>query len=250
MKDPDPNAPTPRCPAGRFLTTHWSVVLAAKSASSPKRTQALSTLCETYWFPLYAFLRRNGYDAARAEDFAQAFFAQLLDKEYLNQVEPEKGKFRTFLLTALKHFVSKQHKYDRALKRGGGRKILSLDFEDAETRYSREPADRLTPEMLFERSWALTVLRCAMDRLYSEASTPKKKRLFDQLSGLLTADKASLPYSTLAKELEMTEGAVKVAVHRLRNRYREILRDEIAQTVTDEQQIDDEIRDLFTALGS
>ena len=132
MKDPDPNAPTPRSPAGRFMTTHWSVVLAAKSATSPRRTEALSSLCETYWFPLYAFLRRNGHDTAQAEDFAQAFFAQLLDKDYLRHVEPEKGKFRTFLLTALKHFVSKQRKYDRALKRGGGKAILSLDVEDAD----------------------------------------------------------------------------------------------------------------------
>ncbi len=250
MKDPDPNVSTPRSAAGRFMTTHWSVVLAAKSAASPKRTEALSTLCETYWFPLYAFLRRNGHGTAHAEDLAQAFFAQLLDKDYLRQVEPEKGKFRTFLLTALKHFVSKQRKYDRALKRGGGRTILSLDVEDAENRYSLEPVDRLTPEMLFERSWAMTVLRRAMDRLQGEAATVRKKRLYEELSGYLTAQRACVPYADIAEELGMTEGAVKVAIHRMRSRYREILRDEIAQTVADEQQIDDEIRDLFSALGS
>ena len=250
MSDPEKTAKSPVTAAGRFMTTHWSVVLAAKSATSPKRTQALGSLCETYWFPLYAFLRRQGYASHQAEDFTQAFFAQLLEKDYLQSVQPEKGKFRSFLLIALKHFVSKQHKRSRALKRGGGRKILSLDFETAEDRYRLEPADRLSPEKLFERSWALTVLQRAMSRLEDEAVTPKKQRLFEQLRGYFTADRASLPYSELAGELEMSEGAVKVAVHRLRRRYREILRDEIAQTVACETQIDDEIRDLFTALGS
>ena len=235
--------------AGRFATTHWSVVLAAGRSSSPHHELALSTLCQTYWFPLYAFLRRRGYDAHEAADHTQAFFAQMLDKNYLRKVKPEPGKFRSFLLTALKHFVANERARAAARKRGRGRAVLSLDFENAETQYALEPADDLTPEKLFEKSWALTVLERTMDRLQAELADKSKRELFDHLRMYLAAEPNSVPYREAAAKLGMTEGAARVAVHRLRKRCRELLRDEIAQTVTSEEQIDDEIRGLFVALG-
>lgn len=235
--------------AGRFATTHWSVVLAAGRPKSASYQQALETLCQTYWFPLYAYLRRQGYDSHQAEDYTQAFFADLLAKGGLRLADPKRGKFRSFLLTSLKHFLSNERARARAKKRGGGRKVLSLDFENAESQYALEPRDELSPEKLFERSWALTVLARTMARLQAEAVSTNKLKLFDHLKNYLTAEKGSVPYHDAAAELDMTEGAVRVAIHRLRRRYRELLRDEIAQTVTSDDQIDEEIRDLFTALG-
>ncbi len=234
---------------GRFATTHWSVVLAAGRSSSPDHEPALSTLCQTYWFPLYAYLRRHGYDAHEAADHTQAFFAQMLDKNYLGKVRPKPGKFRNFLLTALKHFVANERARAAALKRGGGRAALSLDFENAESRYALEPAEDLTPEKLFEKSWALKVLERTMDRLDAELAEKGKQKVFDHLKIYIAAEPNSVPYREAAAELNMTEGAVRVAVHRLRKRCREILRDEIAQTVAGQEQIDDEIRRLFSALS-
>jgi len=235
--------------AGRFATTHWSVVLAAGRPKSASYRQALETLCGTYWFPLYAYLRRQGYDSHQAQDYTQAFFTNLLDKGGLGLADPKRGKFRSFLLASLKHFLSNERARARAKKRGGGRKALSLDFENAESQYALEPRDELSPEKLFERSWALTVLARTMARLQAEAVSTNKLKLFDRLKIYLTAEKGSVPYHNAAAELDMTEGAVRVAIHRLRRRYRELLRDEIAQTVTSDDQIDEEIRDLFTALG-
>ena len=235
--------------AGRFATTQWSVVLAAGRSSSPDHEPALGKLCRTYWFPLYAYLRRHGYDAHTAADYTQAFFARMLDKDYLKKVRPKPGKFRSFLLTALKHFVSNERARAAALKRGGGRAVLSLDFENAESQYALEPAEDLTPEKLFEKSWALTVLERTMDRLGAELAEKGKQKVFDRLKTYLSAEPGSVPYREVAAALDMTEGAVRVAVHRLRKRCREILRDEIAQTVAGEEQIDDEIRGLFAALS-
>ena len=235
---------------GRFATTHWSVVLAAGRPKSAGYRQALETLCQTYWFPLYAYLRRNGYDCHRAQDYTQAFFTGLLTKGGLDLVDPKRGKFRSFLLASLKHFVSNERARARAKKRGGDRKALSLNFDNAENQYALEPRDDLSPEKLFERSWALTVLERTMARLQVEAVNTSKQELFERLKSYLTADKSPIPYRDTAKELNITEGAVRVAVHRLRKRYRELLRDEIAQTVTSDKQIDEEIRDLFAALGS
>ena len=223
--------------------------MAAGSPSSSHYQEALGTLCRTYWFPLYAYLRRNGYDTHQAEDHTQAFFTYLLEKRGLRVVDPERGKFRSFLLATLKHFVADERDRARAQKRGGGQKILPLDFENAETRYSFEPAHQLSPEKLFEKSWALTVLARTMARLKAESVSTNKQKLFDRLKVYLTAKRDSIPYRDVAAELDMTEGAVKVAVHRLRTRYRELLRDEIAQTVAAEGEIDEEIRDLFTALA-
>ena len=235
--------------AGRFATTHWSVVMAAGRPKSASYQQALETLCKTYWFPLYAYLRRHGYESHKAEDYTQAFFTGLLAKGGLRLADPKRGKFRSFLLSSLKHFLSNERARARAKKCGGGRKILSLDFQNAESQYALEPRDELSPDKLFERSWALTVLDRTMARMQAEAISTNKQKLFDHLKVYLTAEKSSVPYRDAAAELDMAEGAVRVAVHRLRRRYREILRDEIAQTVTSDDQIDEEIRDLFAALG-
>jgi RNA polymerase sigma-70 factor (ECF subfamily) len=234
---------------GRFATTHWSVVLAAGRPKSASYRQALETLCQTYWFPLYAYLRRHGCNCHQSQDYTQAFFTALLDKGGLGLADPKRGKFRSFLLASLKHFLSNERARARAKKRGGNRKVLSIDFEKAENQYALEPRDELSPEKLFERSWALTVLERTMARLQAEADGTGKQKLFKCLKLYLIADEDSDPYSKVADDLNMTEGAVRTAVHRLRKRYRELLRDEIAQTVTSDEQIDEEIRDLFIALG-
>lgn len=245
----EPSTNSPSLGAGRFATTHWSVVLAAGEPDSTRHRQALEVLCKTYWFPLYVYLRGQGNDATQAEDYTQAFIAFLLEKRALSKADPKRGRFRSFLLASLKNFLANERARAQALKRGGGRKVLSLDIENAERRYALKPTDELSPEKLFARSWALTVLGRTMDRLRAEAAAAQKDKLFDALRVYLTADKRSVPYNQMAAELNMTEGAVRVAAHRLRRRYRGLLRDEIAQTVTTEEQIDQEIRDLFTALA-
>ena len=233
----------------RFATTHWSVVLAAGKSSSPNQKQALETLCRGYWFPLYAYLRQRGYDSHQAEDYTQAFFARILDKHDLQTADPKYGKFRSFLLIRLKSFLSDERDRARAKKRGGGRKIISLGFQSAEDQYVLEPAKRLSPEKLFEKSWALTLLDRTMNRLEKEMVEKNKKKLFEHLKVYLTTEKDAIPYRNMAKELKMTEASVRVAVHRLRRRYRKLLRDEIAQTVATEDQIDEEMGHLFDALA-
>ncbi len=233
----------------RFATTHWSVVLAAGRPGTCRHEEALETLCRTYWFPLYAYLRRCGNDTHAAEEHTQAFFARLLEKEGLRLADPNRGKFRSFLLAALKHFLADERDRARAVKRGGGRKVVSLDVGDAETRYALEPAGHCSPERLFEKSWAMTVLARAMARLKAESVDADKQKLFDRLKGYLATEKGADPYRDAAAELNMTEGAVKVAVHRLRRRYGELVRDEIAQTVATDDQVEEEIRDLFAALA-
>ena len=233
----------------RFATTHWSVVLAAGKSSSPNQKQALETLCQSYWFPLYAFLRRRGYDVHQAEDLTQAFFAHILEKHDLQKADPKYGKFRSFLLIRLKYFLSDERDFALAKKRGGGKKILSLSFENAEDMYALEPADQMSPERLFEKSWALMVLKRTMDRLEVEMTNKNKQKLFKSLKIYLTAEKDAIPYQDMAAALEMTEASVRVAVHRLRRQYRKLLRDEIAQTVADEDQIEEEMGDLLAALA-
>ncbi len=234
---------------GRFATTHWTVILAAGSPDSSRYHQALETLCQTYWFPLYAYLRRQGYDAHQAEDYTQGFFATLLEKQGLRTADPKQGRFRSYLLGALKHFLSDQRDYERAQKRGGGRPALSLDLADAETRYAIEPGTTLSPEQLFEKSWALTLLDRTLARLRAEAIKAGNEQLFDHLKRSLTRNLDSVAHRTAAQQLGMTEGAVRTAVHRLRQRYRTILRDEIAQTVSSQDEIEAEIRDLFNAFA-
>ncbi len=231
-----------------FTTTHWSVVLAAGQRASPNSRRALATLCERYWFPLYAYVRRSGFSSHDAEEMTQEFLAQLIEKDYLRDVDRQRGKFRSFLLAALKHFLSKQRDRARAKKRGGGRCAFSLDFRDAESRYKLEPADDLTPERLYERRWALTLLDQVVQRLQQEFSDAGKSAVFERLKGALTGGRDSPSYRQIAEDLAMTEGSVKAAVHRLRRRYRELLKSEIAQTVEDPAEVDDELNDLFAAV--
>jgi RNA polymerase sigma-70 factor (ECF subfamily) len=234
--------------AERFATTRWSLVVAAADTSSPQARDALTALCAAYWYPLYAFIRRQGYDAAEAEDLTQGFFTRLLEKDDLVDVDRRKGRFRSFLLASCKHFLANERDRARALKRGGGRKLFAIDSHDAEGRYSREPAHVETPERLFDRRWALTLLDLVLDRLGDEMNRARKGPLFDRLKAALLGEQ-SASYARLAEELTMTEGAVRVAVHRLRGRYRELLREEIGQTVDDPAAVDDEIRDLFAAIA-
>ncbi len=233
----------------RFPTTHWSIILAAGSPESPRYREALEALCRDYWFPLYAFLRRRGYGPDAAQDCTQGFFAHMLEKQDLCRADPNRGRFRSFLLAMLKHFAADAQERARAQKRGGGKNVVSLDLAEAEARYAAEPAHDLSPEKLFERSWALTVLSRTMARLKQDAIGENKPLLFEQLKAHLGGQEDAVPYRDLAAKVNMTEGAIKVAVHRLRQRYRELLREEVAQTVPTPEEVEDEIRALFTALA-
>lgn len=248
MTDNDHISPT-RSGDGKFATTHWSVVLAAGDTSASQHEQALSSLCQTYWFPIYVFLRQHGHDAHQAEDRTQSFLAYLLEKHALRRADPACGRFRSFLLGTLKYFLSDERDRAMAQKRGGDHKVLSLDFAAAETRYAIEPVDDLSPERLFDRYWALTILNRTIGRLKAESDNAGKQNQFSALKIYIASEGGSVPYRDVATKLNMTEGAVKVAVHRLRRRYRELLRDEIAHTVDTEDQIDDEIQDLFAAVA-
>lgn len=234
--------------AGRFATTRWSVVCASGKEDTAAQA-ALTALCETYWYPLYAFLRRRGCSQEESEDVTQAFFARLLERGWVRSADRDRGRFRTFLLTALVRFLSKERDKERAEKRGGGRAKLSLDFEAGETRYRLEPADEGTPDRLFERRWAMTVLDRVLARLEEEhGDDPARAAKFAALKPLMTASDAAAPYAEVAATLGMSEGAVKVAVHRLRKRYKELLRDEVAQTVSDAATVEQELSDLRAAL--
>jgi RNA polymerase sigma factor (sigma-70 family) len=236
--------PLPAC-KDRFATTHWSMVVSAGDRRSPEASRSLAILCENYWFPLYAFVRRAGHSAEDAQDLTQEFFVRLLDKHFLAAADSKKGRFRTFLITAIKRFLANEYDRVRAKKRGGGQRIVPLD--GLEDRYRQEPADTLTPERIFEQQWALTLLDQVLARLQAEMTDDGKAALFEALKGHLTGSQAG-GYATTAAGLGMTEGAVKVAAHRLRRRYRELLREEIAQTVASPDEIEEEIRYLFTCL--
>jgi RNA polymerase sigma-70 factor (ECF subfamily) len=234
----------------RFASTRWSLVLAAAQRDSPESAAALATLCRLYWYPLYAYARRRLTNPSDAQDLTQEFFARLLDRDYLRQADQRRGKFRSFLLTTFKHFLAKEHERANAQKRGGGRKFLALDLDSAERRYHFEPSHDATPEALYERGWALTLLEQGLTRLREEWADAGKQQLFECLKGTLSADQTVRPYVELAGELGMSVEALKVAVHRLRRRYRELVRDEIAQTVATNEEIEDELRDLFAAVRS
>jgi RNA polymerase sigma factor (sigma-70 family) len=232
----------------RFPTTSWSLVVASAGHLDPQAKQALATLCERYWHPLYAFIRRQGYDLEKARDLTQEFFVRVIEKNYMYEADPHRGRFRAFLLAALKHFLSNEADREQAQKRGGGYTVLSLDLGTAEDSYQLEPGHDLTPEKLFERSWALRLLETVMGRLQQEFVKAGKAGQFDCLKPLLTGDGDRIPYSRIAVELGLNESAVKVAVHRFRRRFRELLREEIAETVADVDQIDQEIRYLSSVL--
>lgn len=243
----DNRASTP--PAGYFATTHWSVVMTAGQEASPQAEAALETLCRTYWYPLYAFIRRQGHSPHDAQDLTQAFFARFLEKNFLGDVQRERGKFRSFLLASLKHFLANEWDRAQAQKRGGGHAIISLDQEATEGRYRLEPPDEMTPEKIYERRWALTLLDAVLSRLRKEFVAAGKGEQFEVLRVFLSAGKDSAPYAEVAGRLGSTAESVKVAVHRLRKRYRELLRAEIAHTVASSSEVDEEIRYLFRALS-
>ena len=236
---------------GHFATTRWSVVLAAGAdTSSPGVHQALATLCETYWYPLYGFLRSRGFSAEDAQDLTQAFFARLLEKHALRHADPSRGRFRSFLLASLKNFAANERDREIAGKRGGGAPMLSLEIESAEGRFQMEPPTDETPERVFDRRWALTLLDRVMLRLQAEMTArSEKSSAFDRLKTYLTGDQPQLSYAETASELGMSEGAVKVAVHRLRKRFRDLVRDEIAHTVSSPEDIEDELRHLWSSVG-
>jgi RNA polymerase sigma-70 factor (ECF subfamily) len=224
-------------------------VVSAGRNDTPNARNALEKLCRTYWFPIYAFVRRQGHGPHDAQDLTQEFFMRLLEKKQLAVVDPAKGRFRSFLLASLKHFLANEWHKASAQKRGGGQIPIPIDIAVAETSWSFEPADTTTAEKIFERRWALTLLDRVLRRLREEFVRDGKEKLFEQLKTTLTEASRTVAYAEIARRLDTTEGAVKVAVHRLRQRYREVLRAEIADTVASPGEVEDEIRNLFAALA-
>jgi RNA polymerase sigma factor (sigma-70 family) len=247
---PSSEIPVPESakPRDYFATTHWTMVLHAGRSDSTAARHALAQLCQTYWYPLYAYVRRRGHSPEDAEDLTQGFFARLLELESLTGVSREKGKFRSFLLASLNHYLSDEWDRARAQKRGQGR-VISLDARQAEDRLSREPADLLTPEKLFERKWAMALLDTVVKMLQREYESAGKGPLFLALGFAIAGEKAETPYAKLSAELGLSEPAVRVAAHRLRQRYRQLLRDEIARTVATEAEVDGEMQHLYRALA-
>lgn len=236
--------------AAVFATTHWSVVLAAGQSTGARASAAVEELCRTYWYPLYAYIRRQGYGVADAQDLTQGFFAHVLSRGFLKRARPAKGRFRSFILGALKYFMADEWAKLQARKRGGGLTAVFLDAQSAEARYRLEPVDWMNAERLFERRWATALLDRVLDRLEEEFSTASRKRVFDELRVFLLGEKGSASYAQVAATLQMTEGAVKVAVHRLRARYRELFLEEVGHTVEEPGEINDEVRHLFSVLTS
>ena len=244
------SSPDPASGDLHFDTTHWSLVVAAGHRSSADSEAAMAELCQTYWYPLYAYIRRRVTDVNEAQDLTQGFFARLLEKNDLAAAQPERGRFRAFLLTSFKNFLSNEWDKLRALKRGGGQALISLDFESGETQFCLEPSHDLTPDRLYDRQWTLTLLKRVLDRLRDESTRTGREQHFEHLKEFITGQPDEGGYADVAVRLGMTAGAAKVAAHRLRQRYRALLRSEIAQTVADPKQVDDEIRNLFATFSS
>jgi RNA polymerase sigma-70 factor (ECF subfamily) len=245
----DNGARTTPAPVGEFPTTHWSVVLAAADEESPQATQALEQLCRTYWYPLYVYVRRRGHSPEDAQDLTQGFFAHLLSRDFLRGVGPKKGQFRSFLLACLKHYLADEWKKAHRTIRGGHQPHFALESQSAEDRYRLEPVDRMDAESLYERRWAVTLMERVLQRLREQSVAAGKSNAFDALQGFLLGDEDVETYAQTAAKLGLTEGAVKVAVHRLRERYRELFREEIAQTVSEPKQIEEEMRYLFEVIS-
>lgn len=235
---------------GVFVTTHWSVVLAAAQPGNAQARIAVEQLCRGYWYPLYAYVRRRGYLPPDAQDLTQGFFSRLLEGNWLARADRNKGRFRTFLLTAMERFLANEWDKAHALRRGGGQPPLSLQLDTGETRYNAEPVDPRTPEQAFERSWALALLGQVVQQLEQEYRSQNRADLFAALRPHLIGDRDLLPYAQLGEQLGLTDGAVRVAVHRLRQRYRELLRAEIARTVVSAAEVDCEMRHLFNVLAA
>ncbi len=231
-----------------FRSTHWSEVIAAGRDSSPDARRALASLCEIYWFPLYAYARRRVSSLHEAQDLTQAFFAELLEKNYVGDATPDRGRFRAFLLTAFKNFMSKEWEKGRALKRGGGRTPISLDFDYADSRFRIDPSGGLTAEQCYDQQWAIALLEQILGRLKRELEESGKGEQFGELKGFIVGDHRGTTYSQVAERLGMSEAAAKKSASRMRKRYRELLREEISQTVCRADEVDDEIRKLFATL--
>jgi DNA-directed RNA polymerase specialized sigma24 family protein len=252
MATPESEAEQEKTPAGaaQFANTHWSVVLMAGDKRNPTRALAsLEKLCRVYWHPLYFYARRQGENPHDAQDLTQEFFARLLQNDWLDSVDRGKGRFRSFLLAAFKHFLSNERDKARAQKRGGGQVPIPIDAGNAETHYGFEPAEQMTAEKIFERRWAMTLLEQTAARLREEYKRDGKTELFEQLKVTLTEPRGTIAYADLGRTLHMSEGAVKVAVHRLRLRYRAVLRSEVADTLADPADVEDEVRQIFKALS-
>jgi RNA polymerase sigma factor (sigma-70 family) len=232
-----------------FATTHWSMVLAARDKNSPVSVEALETLCRRYWYPLYAFVRRVGKSPHDAEDLTQEFFSRLLQKDWLDAADQERGRFRTFLVMAMKRFLANEWDKGRAAKRGGGQSFVPLDTELGEARYLREPPTGSPAEFLYERRWALTLLDQSVAALRAEYERDGRAADFDQLKRFLTAERGAIPYSEIARELGATEGGARVAVHRMRKRFRQVFRATIAGTVADPLDLDGEIKHVVEILS-
>ena len=235
-------------PGGRaaaFATTHWSVVLAAGHRESPQAAESLEKLCHTYWYPLYAYIRRRGYSPEDAQDLIQAFFLHVLKRNPLRDLDRAKGKFRSFLLASLGHFLANEYKHDQAQKRGGGCTRIHLDIVAGERRYGLETASHESPDKIFERNWALALMEQVLERLRVEQQLAGKRAQFNRLQDCLMGDPGSPAYADLAAQLGLSEDAVKMAVCRLRHRYRELLREEIGNMVGSPAEIEEEIRHLF-----
>jgi DNA-directed RNA polymerase specialized sigma24 family protein len=233
-----------------FAKTRWTVVLAAGRKSSPQSDQALAELCQVYWYPLYTYVRRLGHSREDSEDLVQSFFARFLEKNYLEGLHSERGRFRAFLLACLKHFLANEADKAGRQKRGGGLKHVSLDWQDADSRYHLEPPDYASPDRAFDRSWALALLERVIGRLREECLAQGKGQLFEKTKGCLMMGESVIPYAQAAQALALEEGAVRVAVHRLRQRYRRLLRDEIAQTLADPDQVTEELKVLQAVLAA
>lgn len=241
--------PQPEIPgkSSHFATTRWTMVLSARERHDPSGRKAMEALCRAYWYPLYAYVRRSGYSPEDACDLTQAFFEQFLEKDFLRLVGPEKGRFRSFLLVAMKRFLAKEWKKSHAVKRGGGLVFVAIDAAEAEQRYAVEPADEASPEVVFDRRWAMILLERTFARLRAEYETGGRGELFEAMKGFLSASPDGRSYAGVAEAAGLSEGAARVAVHRLRQRFRNCFREEVAETVRPED-ADDEARRLRAIL--
>lgn len=249
MPPSDETLPLAMAGGGTFHTTHWSVVLAARQADAPGARQAIEQLCRAYWYPLYAYLRREGWSEPDAEDLTQGFFAHLFEHQTLNRAAREKGRFRSFLLASLKYYVAGQRAREQRQKRGGGRTLVSLDAVSAEDRYRLEPRDDRTPDQLYERRWAMELLDRTLARLAREYGEGDRAKLFAALQPFLAAKQGGERYAAVAARFGRSEEAIKKTVQRMRLRYQALFRDEIAQTVSSPEEIDDELRHLCEVMS-
>jgi RNA polymerase sigma factor (sigma-70 family) len=241
---------TPHAPARCFVTTHWSAVLTAGGSDTTQARAALEQLCRNYWQPLYAYVRRTGHSREEAEDLTQEFFARLLAQNSVARADPARGRFRSFLLASLKHFLANEREKAHARKRGSGAPLLPLEFDTAETRCAQPAAPGDTPDRAFDRQWALALLDVVLGRLHKEYGDSGRDSLFIGLKDTLSGGRAEIAYRELGARVGLSEGAVRVAAHRLRRRYRELLREEIANTVAEPEEVEEELKQLFAALAT